>query len=463
MTPDETRTRLVRSEHNKVLAGVAGGLAEHLNVDPLLIRIAFVLLTFAGGIGFVLYAAAWALIPKEAETRSLAEAAVDKINKNRDGKKDNTWVWIIILAIAGVLILANMNRWNWDGGWIVWALVLMGAGTWLYMQDLESRKTPLSGAPPAPPAAPLVVRAGTTPPATDTVVIAGTDSGTVVTEPTGNPTNTATDEPTGNPADTAPNANPRDTLATESVDAPTATTSPAFAATATQPLPLRREVITRPPGAARLRRPRSRLGRYTFAMVLLLVGVAAILDNAGVIEITALQYGGLVLATIGGGLLVGTFFGRSRLLILAGLLLLPLLLTAGLLGSWIDVPLQSGAGDRAYSPTLAQELQDNYELTAGTLNLDLTQMRWGPEPVEIDATVSFGEINVLVPEGVEVDVRGRATVGAVSLFDDERTGFGVTYHRAADRNPGEPLLILDLKTAAGQVEVARSRSQAKEL
>jgi predicted membrane protein len=127
------------------------------------------------------------------------------------------------------------------------------------------------------------------------------------------------------------------------------------------------------------------------------------------------------------------------------------------------MPLQSGAGDRAYSPASAQELQDTYELTAGTLNLDLTQMRWGTQPVEIDATVTFGEVNVLVPQGVEVDVEGRATVGIVRLFDDERSGFGVTYHRAADRSPGEPLLILHLKTAAGQVDVARSPSQAREL
>jgi phage shock protein PspC (stress-responsive transcriptional regulator) len=452
----ETRPRLVRSEHNKVLAGVAGGLANYFNVDPLLIRIAFVLLAFAGGIGFVAYAAAWALIPKEGESRSLAEAAVDKVNRNKDGKKDNTWLWIIILAIAGILILANMNRWNWDGGGIIWALILMGAGTWLYLQDLDSRKAAGAARRSDVAAAPLAVPAETTPVVTQSIVDAGPESGSVANE--SNPTD---------PGDTvAPGStpiNPGDTVATESGPAPTLSTSPTPAATVTQPLPVRREVITRPPHPMQTRRPRSRLGRYTFAMVLLLVGAAALLDNAGVIELTALQYGGLVLATIGAGLLVGTYFGRSRLLILAGLLLLPLLLATGLLGSWIDVPLQSGAGDRAYSPASAEELQNTYELTAGTLNLDLTQMRWGPEPVEIDAIVTFGEVNVLVPEGVDVDVRGRATMGAVSLFDRERAGFGVTYQRAADRAGGGPLLILDLKTLAGQVEVDRSQAEAKEL
>jgi len=341
-----------------------------------------------------------------------------------------------------------------------------------------------------------VVRADKTPTATDSVAITGTESGTVATgypagssagESPGNPTSPSSTESTGNPTDlpaTNSSANPAEiptgessgnpfstpatdsgsnpTLAGESVETPLVT-APASAATVTQPLPVRREVIAGPPRTVTARRPRSRLGRYTFAMVLLLVGVAAILDNAGVIEITALQYGGLILAIIGGGLLVGTFFGKSRMLILAGLLLLPLLLFAGLLGSWIDMPLQSGAGDRAYSPASAQELQDNYELTAGSLNLDLTQMRWGTQPVEVDATVTFGEVNVLVPQGVEVDVEGRATVGVVRLFDDERSGFGVTYHRAADRSPGEPLLILHLKTATGQVDVARSPSQAREL
>jgi phage shock protein PspC (stress-responsive transcriptional regulator) len=58
--------RLHRSRSDKMLAGVCGGLAESLNVDAGLIRIALVALTVLGfGFGIVLYLAAWILAPEE--------------------------------------------------------------------------------------------------------------------------------------------------------------------------------------------------------------------------------------------------------------------------------------------------------------------------------------------------------------------------------------------------------------
>ncbi len=55
--------RLARVPEGRLVAGVARGLGLHLGVDPLIIRIAFVLLTFASGAGIVMYAAFWALVP----------------------------------------------------------------------------------------------------------------------------------------------------------------------------------------------------------------------------------------------------------------------------------------------------------------------------------------------------------------------------------------------------------------
>ena len=55
--------RLARVPEGRLVAGVARGLGLHLGVDPLIIRIAFVLLTFASGAGIVMYAAFWAFVP----------------------------------------------------------------------------------------------------------------------------------------------------------------------------------------------------------------------------------------------------------------------------------------------------------------------------------------------------------------------------------------------------------------
>lgn len=63
--PDRTRIPLRRSTTDKVVAGVAGGLGRYLGVDPVIIRIALVVLALTGGSGVLLYIIAWIAIPEE--------------------------------------------------------------------------------------------------------------------------------------------------------------------------------------------------------------------------------------------------------------------------------------------------------------------------------------------------------------------------------------------------------------
>ncbi len=56
-----------------MLAGVASGLADYLDVDPMVVRIGFVALALLGGLAVPLYLAGWALIPEEGADLSVAE------------------------------------------------------------------------------------------------------------------------------------------------------------------------------------------------------------------------------------------------------------------------------------------------------------------------------------------------------------------------------------------------------
>ncbi len=56
--------RLYRSANNRILGGVCGGIGEYLNVDPVLIRLLWILLSFALGFGLLLYLIAWIIIPR---------------------------------------------------------------------------------------------------------------------------------------------------------------------------------------------------------------------------------------------------------------------------------------------------------------------------------------------------------------------------------------------------------------
>jgi phage shock protein PspC (stress-responsive transcriptional regulator) len=57
--------QLHRPVHDRMLAGVASGLARYLGVDVMLVRVALVVLCFVGGIGVPIYLASWLLLPEE--------------------------------------------------------------------------------------------------------------------------------------------------------------------------------------------------------------------------------------------------------------------------------------------------------------------------------------------------------------------------------------------------------------
>ena len=63
--PEEVK-RLYRSSKDKVLGGVCGGIAEYLNVDPVIVRLGWVLLTLLSmGLGIIGYIIAWIIIPEK--------------------------------------------------------------------------------------------------------------------------------------------------------------------------------------------------------------------------------------------------------------------------------------------------------------------------------------------------------------------------------------------------------------
>lgn len=64
-TPSPVPRRCRRSRTECMIAGVCGGLAVHLGLDPLLVRVAFVLFALGGGCGVLLYVVLWILMPPE--------------------------------------------------------------------------------------------------------------------------------------------------------------------------------------------------------------------------------------------------------------------------------------------------------------------------------------------------------------------------------------------------------------
>jgi len=68
--------RLFRSADNKVIAGVCGGIGEYLGIDPVIVRLIFVILLVFGGSGLLLYLIFWLVIPSEASLRKNPNSAI---------------------------------------------------------------------------------------------------------------------------------------------------------------------------------------------------------------------------------------------------------------------------------------------------------------------------------------------------------------------------------------------------
>ena len=94
---------LRRRTSDRVIGGVAGGLGDFFNVDPLLIRIGFVGLMLFGGAGLVLYLVAWLLMPAEGQDKSPVEALLGRL-----GLTPRRIVWIAIGLVAAAFFLFGL-------------------------------------------------------------------------------------------------------------------------------------------------------------------------------------------------------------------------------------------------------------------------------------------------------------------------------------------------------------------
>jgi phage shock protein PspC (stress-responsive transcriptional regulator) len=117
--------RLTRSSSDRVLGGVAGGLGRYFDIDPIIFRIGFVVLTLAGGAGALGYAAAWLLVPADPLA---GEAAPDR-------SRLLTYLGAGVLAIAGLFALGDGLFSAGPSLVACGLLALLGVGLWRATED----------------------------------------------------------------------------------------------------------------------------------------------------------------------------------------------------------------------------------------------------------------------------------------------------------------------------------------
>ncbi|MGZ8475662.1 MAG: PspC domain-containing protein [Candidatus Limnocylindria bacterium] len=366
---------LRRRGSERVLGGVASGIADYFNVDPLLVRAAFVGLMVFGGSGLVLYVLAWILIPVEGDDASVAEQAVGRL-----GLSAGWAIGIIALIAFLVFWLGLPHRGDLD--------MTVGSAVGSAVSLLVVVLIVVLGIS-------LIRRGGGTTPSSNIVAT----SDVVTADAAGHPV-------------------------------------------------VQRTVVVR---ERRPHVPRGPLGWYTVAAALIGVGLLAILDNASDLTVMPGQFFGLALTVVGIGLVIGSWWGNARLLILPAFLLLPVAWAF----SYVTVPMEGGTGNQEFSPASLDELDDEYRLMSGRLTLDLRDLEAGNEPVEVSASVAFGTLNVLLPAGAQVEVDSHVGAGGSNILGSHQNGTDVTerYVRGEDG----PHFVLDLGTGIGYIWVEEYR------
>jgi phage shock protein PspC (stress-responsive transcriptional regulator) len=405
-------TRPARPRQDRQVAGVASAIARRYDIDPTLVRIGFVVATFAG-IGAALYLAGWALLPEEPTDPA-----------HPVPRRSPRTIILIGLGIAAAISIGSLFGGDGRGGSLVATLVIAGL---LYLLHRSRSERGLAAA-------------GTT--------------GLVVG-------NASAPAPGGvslvkNPAGTGP-AEPTDVLGQPAQQPPA--WDPLGAAPFAWDLP---EPSTPPPPAPR----RPPVTPVTLGLALLASAVTtAILLIAGAFTLANLPIVfGVALTVLALGLLVGSLLRTGRGLIPFALLLIAL--TWGVLAAPVDRWRGGEVGDLRAAPTTVAALAPEYQRSAGEIHLDLRNLDLtvpagaaDPGPVRTKVNIGAGDVQVRVPENADVTVDGSVGVGSVSFEDREDAGPGaelrVNQDLGADGVRAGRLLVLDLEAGAGNVEVHR--------
>jgi signal transduction histidine kinase len=117
------RPPLARPRRGRLLGGVAVGTAHHLRLDPLVVRIGFVVLAVAGGMGAIAYALLWLTMPladPDAEAQQTADAGAAA------GPSRRQVLGLGLLGVGALVLVTPLA--TWGGGNVALPLLLAGAG-----------------------------------------------------------------------------------------------------------------------------------------------------------------------------------------------------------------------------------------------------------------------------------------------------------------------------------------------
>lgn len=149
--------RIYRSESDRIIAGVCGGLAEYLRIDPLILRILFVILAMVNGIGLLVYLALWIIVPSAGargatqeeiirhnvdeigiRARELGHEARDAFQAQRAEQRALIG-GAVLIGIGLLMLMHDFGLLGWLRLARLWPLVLIGIGLVVLLNTMKDR------------------------------------------------------------------------------------------------------------------------------------------------------------------------------------------------------------------------------------------------------------------------------------------------------------------------------------
>ncbi|MFC6004545.1 PspC domain-containing protein [Streptomonospora nanhaiensis] len=402
---------LIRDNERGLITGVCAGLGAYTRVDPIVWRMAFAVTGLAGLTGLLLYIGAWMAM----RDPNRGPAMFEQLLNRRIDERAVVALLGLGLAIAAALSLVGGVRW----GTLMLATPLILGLLVAHNRGVDLRRTyrELPGLlksaepPPATPE-PEPKPAYYNPAQPWAQAPAGpVDLAVVARITAGRSAAPARDAGEDDDGDTdGPDADEHDGHDRRG-----------------------RRGSRRQRRAERRARRGTRLTGFALPAIVAATGITLGVTEAPVQEAllgpeTGPLYLGSVVVIIGVALLLGTWFGDPRGLIVLGVAATALLV----LSAAVDLTGQR-FGAEEWRPRSVADVRQGYTLTVGVAELDLTELPLEPgQRVDVDATVRYGRLEVLVPEYARVEVRGDAAFGEVRVDGSTQSGTGVRLRRVLE-------------------------------
>ncbi|MCA9921407.1 MAG: PspC domain-containing protein [Anaerolineales bacterium] len=135
--------RLIRSDNDKMIAGICGGLAAYIGIDSALVRALFFFLVLASGIGIPIYLILWFIMPEEGNMhKPNAEIIQNNIEEmgqtvtksiNRIGRPGT--IGSILILFGFYFLLNRLGFLHWLNGGVFWPLLIVVLGIYMLIRQ----------------------------------------------------------------------------------------------------------------------------------------------------------------------------------------------------------------------------------------------------------------------------------------------------------------------------------------